>query len=61
MISQGIERIDGAHCKTLGQERRGECGGLNETIPHELRCLNPWSSVGGTVWVGLGGLALMEE
>ena len=29
--------------------------------PHRLVCLNVWSSVDGTVWEGLGGVALLEE
>ena len=38
-----------------------ECGGLNETGPHGVKCLNSWIPVGGTVWEGLGGVALFEE
>lgn len=29
-------------------------GGLNETKPHKLRCLNTWPPVGDTFWVDLG-------
>lgn len=40
----------------------GACGGLSETVlPEMFRCLNTWSLVGGTFWVGLGGVALMEK
>jgi hypothetical protein len=37
------------------------CSDLHENVPHRLRCLNTWSPVGGTVWIGLGGVALLEE
>lgn len=30
-------------------------GGINETVPHRLGCLNTWSPVGGTVCWGAGG------
>ena len=36
-------------------------GGLCENVPHRLVCLNTWSSVGITVWEGLGGVTLSEE
>jgi hypothetical protein len=29
--------------------------------PHRLICLNTWSSIGGIVWEGLGGVDLLEE
>ena len=38
-----------------------ECGGLSENGPHRLMYLNTWSSIGGTVWEGLVGVALLEE
>lgn len=60
-VGQGIKRAGGAQCETLGQERWGECGGLDENVPHKLTCLQTQSSVGGSVWVGLGGFVLMEE
>ena len=37
------------------------CGGSNEKWPPKLICLNTWASVSGTVWEGLGGVALLEE
>lgn len=36
-------------------------GSLNETVPHRLRCLNAWSLVGSTVWVDVGGVALLRK
>ena len=33
------------------------CNGLNDKCSHSLRHLNTWFPVGGTVWVGLGGVA----
>ena len=36
-------------------------GGLNENGPNELRYLNTWYPVGGTVWEGLEGVFLLEE
>ena len=38
-----------------------QCCGLNENGPHRLICLNAWSPVVGTVWEGLGVVALMEK
>ena len=35
--------------------------GLNENVLHRLICLNIWSLVGGTIWEGLGGVALLQE
>ena len=35
--------------------------GLNGNGPHKLIYMNAWSPVGGTIWVGLGGVALLEE
>ena len=35
--------------------------GLNENDPHRLIYLNAWSPVGGTIWKGLGGVALLEK
>jgi hypothetical protein len=37
------------------------CDSLNEDGSHRLIYLNTWSSVGGVVWEGLGGMALLEE
>ena len=34
---------------------------MNENGPHTLIYLNVWSSVGGTVWKELGGVALLEK
>ena len=34
---------------------------MNENEPHGLIDLNVWSSVGGTVWEELEGVALLEE
>jgi hypothetical protein len=36
-------------------------GGLNETSPHKLICLNTLSLVSGTIWEGLEGVFLSEE
>lgn len=30
-------------------------------VPHRLRYSNTWSLVGGTLWGGVGGVALLEE
>jgi hypothetical protein len=37
------------------------CGGLSEDASLKFICLNAWASVSGTVWEGLGGVALLEE
>jgi hypothetical protein len=37
------------------------CGGLNENSLHRFMNLNIWFLDGGTVWEGLGGMALLEE
>jgi hypothetical protein len=37
------------------------CDALNEKCPLRRKYLHVWSSVGGTVWEGLGGVALLEE
>lgn len=29
--------------------------------PHRLRCVNTWFPAGGTVWEGLGGIALLGK
>jgi hypothetical protein len=34
---------------------------LNENGPHRFIYLSAWSSVGGTLWEGLVGVALLEE
>jgi hypothetical protein len=36
-------------------------GGLNKSGLRQLKRLEIWSSVGGIVWEGLGGVALLEE
>jgi hypothetical protein len=36
-------------------------GGLNENALRNLGHPNTWSLTGGTVWMGLGGLVLLEE
>lgn len=36
-------------------------GSLDEDGPHRFISLNAWSFVTGTVWGGLGGMALWEE
>lgn len=37
-------------------------GDLHDKCPHGLGHLNAWFPVGGAViWVGLGGVALLEE
>ena len=37
------------------------CEGLHENDPQRLMVLTAWSPFGGTVWDGLGGVALLEE
>ena len=37
------------------------CDSLNENGPQRLLSLNTWPPVGGTVWEGLGHVALLEE
>ena len=37
------------------------CIVLDEKGPHRLIHLNSWSLVGGTIWEGLEGVALLEE
>lgn len=39
----------------------GVCNALSKNGLHRFMCLNIRSSVGGTVWYGLGGVALSEE
>lgn len=34
---------------------------LKEYGPYVLRCLNNWSSLGGTVWEELGNLVFLKE
>lgn len=41
--------------------RYNQCGGLNKNGPNKLIGLNVWSPVGGIVWEGLGGVALLKE
>lgn len=36
------------------------CGGFSKNDPHRPICLNAWAIVSGTVWEGLGGVALEE-
>ena len=36
-------------------------GGVNENDPHNLMYLSAWVPISGTVWEGLGGVALWEE
>ena len=38
-----------------------DCGDLNENGAHRLICLNAGSPVGGTVWEGLGSVALLGQ
>ena len=37
------------------------CGSLNDNFFHKLICLDTWSSVGRTVWEGLGGVVLLKK
>lgn len=37
------------------------CGGLTGISPHSMKCWNTWSPVSGTIWLGLGGVPLLEE
>ena len=49
---------------TLSREKKSgqdTCGGLNENGPCRFIYLNAWFPVDGTVWEGLGGVALLEE
>ena len=48
-------------CPKKLEESIGSYGGMNEDEQHRL--INPysWSSAGGTVWEGLGGVVLLEE
>ena len=39
----------------------GHCSGLNKIDPYRLIYLNTYPPVGGIVWEGLGGVALLEE
>ena len=46
---------------SLGTARGISSGGLNERGLRRLRDLNTRFPVGGTVWGGLGGVALLGE
>jgi hypothetical protein len=37
------------------------CGSLGENDPYRFLCLNAWPPVGGTLWKGLGSLALFSN
>lgn len=37
-----------------------DCDGLNMNGLHRFIHLNSWSSVGGSLWEGLGGIALLK-
>lgn len=37
-----------------------ECGGLNENVLHRFKYLNTWFPIGGAVWRGLRGVALVS-
>ena len=45
----------------LQQEARPLLGGFDQSGSHSLEYWNAWSPVGGTVWKGFGGVALLEE
>lgn len=39
----------------------GQYDGLNENSFHKVIYLNTWSTVGGSVWEGLGGVTMLEK
>jgi hypothetical protein len=39
----------------------GQCSDLNESAPHRPVCLHAWPLVGGSIWEGFGGVALLVE
>lgn len=47
--------------KLLILEDLNKCCGLKENGLHVSMCLSIWFQVSGTVWKGLGGVALLEE
>lgn len=42
-----------------GTRKEGSCGGLNEIL-QQVQEVDAWSPVGGTIWEGLEGVALLE-
>lgn len=51
-------RLPAASCSRCSLDH---CAGLSKKIPHRLNYLSTWSSIGGTVWRGLEGVAFLEE
>ena len=56
--AEGEERSTEADA---GQSGRSSLWWLDENGPHKFLFVNAWSPVGGTVWEGLGGVALLKE
>lgn len=42
-------------------QKSATCRSLDENGPHRLICVNTWFPAGGTVWEGLGGIALLGK
>jgi hypothetical protein len=51
--------VTGAPAASMAVTLRQKTVGQNGS--HRLMCLSTWFPVGGTIWEGLGGLALLKE
>lgn len=60
----GLSFAPDAACSGLAHSpagRQKKCNGLNEKCPQRLWHLSTWFPVVGTIWGGLGGVAILEE
>lgn len=59
--SSTVDQVNLPVCDFWRSGRSGACGDLSELVPVQAVAFEYLSSVGGILWVGLGGVAFLEK